>query len=205
MKKCYKCKEEKQLSEFYNNKNKKDGKSCECKLCKGDLDREYNLKNKKQIKVYTHDEKILAIKKAKKKYREANKEKLRIKNKEYRLLNKEKRNKRISEKRKTDSMFKLKGTLRHRIGEAFKKSKWNKNKGSKILLGADFDVVKLHIENQFDTRMSWDNHGPKTWHIDHIIPLASAETEEDLYKLCHYTNLQPLWWSDNLQKSAKVN
>ena len=30
------------------------------------------------------------------------------------------------------------------------------------------------------------------WDIDHKIPLASAETEEELLKLNHYTNLQPL-------------
>jgi hypothetical protein len=37
--------------------------------------------------------------------------------------------------------------------------------------------------------MSWDNLGE--WHIDHIIPLASANTEKEMIDLCHYTNLQP--------------
>ena len=49
--------------------------------------------------------------------------------------------------------------------------------------------------------MTWENHG-KLWHIDHIVPLATAETEEDLYKLFHYTNLQPLLVQDNLKKSS---
>ena len=39
--------------------------------------------------------------------------------------------------------------------------------------------------------MTWDKMGVEI-HIDHIIPLSSAKTEEELYKLCHYTNLQPL-------------
>jgi hypothetical protein len=49
--------------------------------------------------------------------------------------------------------------------------------------------------------MSWNNQG--SWHIDHIVPLSSAQTEEEIYKLCHFTNLQPLWAEDNLRKGDK--
>jgi hypothetical protein len=50
--------------------------------------------------------------------------------------------------------------------------------------------------------MNWSNR--KEWHIDHIIPLSSAKTEEELLKLFHYTNLQPLWANDNIKKSNKI-
>ena len=46
--------------------------------------------------------------------------------------------------------------------------------------------------------MNWENHGQctdiynKTWNYDHIIPLCSAKNEEELIKLNHYTNIQPL-------------
>ena len=50
--------------------------------------------------------------------------------------------------------------------------------------------------------MSWDNHGE--WHIDHIIPLSSAKDEYEFFKLCHYTNLQPLWANENYKKGKKI-
>jgi hypothetical protein len=52
--------------------------------------------------------------------------------------------------------------------------------------------------------MNWENQGTY-WHMDHIIPISSAETEEDVYRLNHYTNFQPLYWLDNLRKGNKVN
>jgi hypothetical protein len=50
--------------------------------------------------------------------------------------------------------------------------------------------------------MNWDNK--EFWHIDHIIPLSSAKDKEELIKLCHYSNLQPLWAEDNYKKRGKV-
>ena len=50
--------------------------------------------------------------------------------------------------------------------------------------------------------MCWLNHGD--WHIDHKIPLAAAKTKEDVIRLNHYTNLQPLWAAENLAKGAMI-
>ena len=49
--------------------------------------------------------------------------------------------------------------------------------------------------------MNWDNAGK--WHLDHIIPISSAKNEEDIIKLNHYTNFQPLWAIDNLTKGNR--
>jgi hypothetical protein len=61
----------------------------------------------------------------------------------------------------------------------------------------------MHIEKQFSDWMNWNNHGVYTgerrvhWQIDHIIPIASAKSIEDIIRLNHYTNLQPLDSYDN--------
>ena len=62
--------------------------------------------------------------------------------------------------------------------------------------------LKEHMERQFIKGMNWENRDQ--WHIDHIIPLATAQCEDDVIRLNHYTNLQPLWAEDNLSKGSKI-
>ena len=50
--------------------------------------------------------------------------------------------------------------------------------------------------------MSWENAGQ--WHYDHIYPVSLAKDEEELIRLNHYTNFQPLWAEDNLRKGSKI-
>jgi len=52
--------------------------------------------------------------------------------------------------------------------------------------------------------MSWENYGYYGWHIDHIIPLSFGKNDKEIYELCHYTNLQPLWWTENFDKSDNI-
>ena len=42
----------------------------------------------------------------------------------------------------------------------------------------------------------------KDFEIDHIIPLASVDLtdREQFLKVCHYTNLRPLWMLDNMKR-----
>ena len=79
----------------------------------------------------------------------------------------------------------------------------NKSMTTENILGCDWETFEKHIQSKFTEGMSWDNHGRKGWHYDHIIPISSAKNEEELYKLNHYTNFQPLWWLDNILKSNK--
>ena len=106
------------------------------------------------------------------------------------------------EYRNKNDLNKLKSALRNRTYFAFKQKRYNKNSKTEQLLGASYEIVKIHIESQFKEGMSWDNR--ILWHIDHRIPLASAKSEEEIVKLCHYTNLQPLWADENIRKSDKM-
>lgn len=56
------------------------------------------------------------------------------------------------------------------------------------------------MADRFTDGMSWDRYGQ--WEVDHIVPLSSAGSLEDLIRLCHYCNLQPLWKRDNLIKGG---
>ena len=76
------------------------------------------------------------------------------------------------------------------------------NESTESIVGINYNEFKKYLESIFLDGMTWDNRGE--WHIDHIIPLSSAKSKEDLIKLCHYTNLQPLWAKDNLKKGSKV-
>jgi hypothetical protein len=71
----------------------------------------------------------------------------------------------------------------------------DKNLNQQNILGCDFKGLQHYLENKFTDGMNWENYGK--WHVDHIIPLASAKTEDEIYQLNHYTNLQPLWALDN--------
>lgn len=50
MKKCYKCKEEKQLQEFSKDKSKKDGLNSACKVCSKVMVQSYHKQNREKVK-----------------------------------------------------------------------------------------------------------------------------------------------------------
>jgi len=102
--------------------------------------------------------------------------------------------------------LRLFSTTKHRIWEAVR-NQTGKTRNSKMFkfLGCDKQFLVKWIEKQFQLGMSWENYGQYGWHIDHKRPCASFDlTNPEHQKLCfHYTNLQPLWWRDNLSKHAK--
>ena len=73
------------------------------------------------------------------------------------------------------------------------------------LLGCSYSFLRKHLESLFKPGMNWENHGRRGWHVDHIRPINKFDLSDiDQQKICfHYSNLQPLWWKENLLKSDK--
>jgi len=184
-----------EISRNYQAKNKEAVKE------RGKLYRE---KNKEKIKASLKNRYEDRFEK-RKIYIEKNREHLREKQKEYYYNNRERaiqvRVDNLKKRIAKDPNVRLREILRRRILVALKPKNFIKKSSTIEIIGCSLEDARKHIENQFKQGMSWDNHGFNTWHIDHIIPLAFAKTEDELYKLLHYTNLQPLWAKENLSKN----
>jgi hypothetical protein len=106
------------------------------------------------------------------------------------------------ERIESNPLLQFKERIRCLVKNSFYRLKHNKTKRVSEVIGADWEIVKEHFVSQFKDGMTWEAFIAGEIHVDHIQPLASAKTEEELIALCHYTNLQPLWCLDNLSKGA---
>jgi hypothetical protein len=160
--------------------------------------KKWRAKNKSKIKQYAKKYYI--------NYYNQNKQKIVKRAVDWYNNNKDKAHTRINlylhKKRKTDNLFRLTDNIRSLIGGSFKNHGFKKNSKTMQILGCTIQEFKLHIESQFKDGMSWNNR--REWHIDHIMPLSMAKTEDELVRLNHYKNLRPLWANENLVKSDKT-
>ena len=225
---CSKCNIKKQICNFGKLKNSKDGYRGVCKECRNNTEKKYvgeNIilrkkkwrdSNKDKIKKHYLDTKKNILE-YQKKYREENREKVLerkkiyykenkdivlIKQKIYRKNNKHKRNSSEKLKKENDVVYSLLTGMRSRLCNFLKTKNITKKNKTFEIVGCTPQELKEHLEKQFVDGMNWENRSE--WHIDHIIPLSSAKTEEEIYKLSHYTNLQPLWAIDNIKKSNNI-
>lgn len=212
MKNCTRCKIQKEISEFQKCSRNKNGITNLCKVCINySSKKSYNNRkesislSRKKKRIEKHDE-ILA--KERKKYNlikdtQEYKEYQRVKARNWSRKNRHKRIAYHNKRKREDAVFKLRCYMTNCVSLVLKRRGFFKKSPTMNIVGCDYVSLKMHIETKFTDGMSWDNYG--SWHIDHIIPLASAKTEKDVLKLCHYTNLQPLWAVDNMRKGAKLN
>jgi hypothetical protein len=170
----------------------------ECKSCNRDIQKKPN--RKASQKKYRASEKY---KETRKEYRHQPevREKERIYDNTKRLSY---RKARFEVRYNSDPLFNLKHRLRCRLYDMLRKRKWHKANSFVKYIGCTLSELHTHIENQFIVGMTWEKVMNGEIEIDHIIPLSSAKDSESMMKLCHYTNLQPLWKLDNRQKSDKM-
>jgi hypothetical protein len=180
---CYECKNILDKSCFTKLKCSKDGLNTKCSKCLKKRSIGYYFDNAEKMNKYGIE------------YKNKNKERLRVATREW-----------YKDKIENDPVFRFRLNLRHRLKSFLSRRKLNcKIERDDIeMFGCSPAELKLHLENLFVEGMSWDNYGFRGWHIDHIIPLCSANTFEEAIKLNHYKNLQPLWAVDNLKKGKKI-
>lgn len=218
---CNICGIEKDINDFYKRKKSKDGYRNDCKECHNEQRKELYFKKRdyekeRRKKHYECNKDIINAKR--REQHKINKEKDNAKSKEYRDKNKEKFNEyarqyrkkhqkeitaKRKEKRHNDEKYYFEIYLRNKINNyLYRYGKIKKKNNVQEILGCNFEEFKSYIESKFQNGMSWENRGE--WHLDHIIPLATAKNYNDLIKLNHYTNFQPLWAKDNLSKGKRL-
>jgi hypothetical protein len=221
LKLCPTCNKTKETSEFNKNKTRKDGYQRECReCCHKHHSKHYQTKKSPRLKenlkeghkICTSCKQELPLnlfKRGKGRFGVgANCKKcFNLKWNEYqKQTGQNKKHNKL--KRQTNPQWKLKAILRGRYLDALKRhtsgGKVNKNHSAIKLLGCDIEFYKQYLEQQFKPDMSWENHGI-LWEIDHIKPCAAFDlTCEIQQKECfHYSNTQPLYYSDNRSKGAK--
>lgn len=212
---CTKCNLEKNICDFYYRKDWEKYISI-CKLCDSNIRKEKYLLNqdlkKENAKKYYYLNREAKLQYGKN-YYSNNREDKKKYDEKYSILYKSIRSENIKNNRESinekdrlrranDPMYNISRSVRSRLRRFLKSHNITKNNKTFDIVGCSPEFLKEHLEKQFISGMTWENRNE--WHIDHIVPLSSAKTEDELYKLCHYTNLQPLWAEDNLKKSNKI-
>lgn len=219
-KQCSKCKEVKVVELFSKDKTHSDGKKTHCKsCCRASYQtnresilrqkREYSQKNKEAISAkgreYRKNIDKDAVAARMREYREKNREVIAAKKRDYKKKNKEVITERQREymrnRRREDREFALMSRLRRRMHHALQRGGYVKSVKIIDALGCTANEFYEHIEKQFTKGMTWENRDQ--WHLDHIVPIGGAETEADVYALSHFTNIRPMWASENRRKSAQ--
>lgn len=174
--------------------------------------KKYRQENNEKIKKRVKEYRIINsehIKEKNKEYYENNSDKIKERTKKYNIEHKKEKSEYIkkynSNRRQNDNTFKIKSQLRCMINASFRKKGLNKSKNAINILGISLENMYKYLLKTFKNNYGYEWDGLEKVHIDHIIPLATAKTEEEVIRLCNYKNLQLLKAKDNLQKSSKIN
>lgn len=215
---CSICHRELTLENFRRDRTRKDGFHPWCKECQRIKRKESHNNNevvkegeRRRHKKYNQGKgkdtrrKYRQLPKAKayrKKYQESEAGKRSIKKNRLKLKESGYQKRYAKEKWDNDIEYRLTKLLRGRVRAAI--TKGYKSAHTLELLGCSIDELKVHLEQQFEPGMTWNNCNE--WHIDHIIPCNYFDlTKEENQRICfNYRNLQPLWAEENHKKNDSL-
>jgi hypothetical protein len=206
---CLSCREILPSTKFGLHKKRKRGERIrsQCKECEARKGAVYRLvKNKGKSKSKPPKKTRQEVLEAKKENRLAHKEEIseynRVYSKEHRREILGKHRVREKERKLSDPIYSLRGTLRSRIQKVYRGR--GKPARSKELIGGTFQEAYRFLRTTFWPGMKDGNRGGENgWHIDHRVPVSAVDiTDPQMCKLVfHYTNTQALWAKDNLCKN----
>ncbi len=143
-------------------------------------------------------------KKARDKWRRNNPDRVRELHRSWVDKNRDKHNARERHRHATDPVFRVGKALRGRIRSALRSTSAKRHARATVLVGCDLPFLLTYLSAQFKPDMTWENYGA-LWEIDHRKPCSSfnlTQSEEQL-ACFHYSNLQPLYVTENRQKYNK--
>ncbi len=180
-KKCSKCEQIKNISDFNKDASKKCGIRSNCKQCEA----EYYKNNRNKYLENC------------KEYRKNNKEKCAEIKKNYK-----------KKKYHSSPKFRLHELVSRRVRKSLSCVGGKNGKSTFEILGYSIEQLQKHLEQQFESWMTWEQYG-KTWHVDHIVPVSFfdfSSTEDPVFMLCwSLDNLRPLEAKENIIKGNTMD
>ena len=208
MKKCSKCDNEKEISEFNFRKDTQKYRN-QCGDCIKLINKEYRTMNKDEIKIGNKEyrnntenmKRLYAIN-----YRERNRENIQLYKKNYFQNNEEESYDKLKKKKIEENNFRSACNLRKRVLNAFRSQKVRKTNKTFCLLGCSHSFLRRWIESQLYGEMTLENYG-KFWCLHHCLAVATFNLldENDMKKCFNWINLKPLYVKDNIIKGDKID
>jgi len=233
LRECSKCKLLKTLDNFCIDKKGKHGKAFRCKDCDKKYRKQYYKKYKEMLALkakkyyeknkekeslrcknyrennkekeilrrrlyYEKNKEMLALKA--KKYYEKNKDDIINKSIIWRQNNKEISNKYTRLRKEKDPLFKLTIIIRQNISQALSTKGYTKKTKTYNILKCEYNFFMDWLNGKASNGYTY---GIGELHLDHVIPISLAETEDEAILLNHYSNYQLLSADENLAKSNR--
>lgn len=169
-------------SEFTKNPSCKTGLNGKCKKCRKEVDKRYRCNPDVKIKHNTYC----------KTYNKNNREKLREYKRRY-----------TPERKKKDCLFHLRSNISALIRVNLKNKGVIKKSYTEGILGISYPEFLIYLNsNKYGFKF-----GDETLDLDHITPVSSAKSEEEIKRLNHYTNFQllPSIYNRGIKKDNPFN